>query len=219
MSKAGKAGWASTISSLAAAPAPRKAARLRTQSKRTSALEDLGLDGREYARLCRIDRLSHALDLTAAADPSDAGDEDEYDEFEESFGGSKKRKAPARKPRKNAPARTDRRLKPTPLSAALSDDLAAIGDRALPPPPAVYFELASAPPSDLPARPRCPVTNAPALYTDPSSKIRYSSLAALGTIRENQPPWVKNLQQGGLEFADALAQVRRGVEERLRGQP
>ena len=178
-------------------------------------------DGMTYSEMCRLDRLSDSFDLLDSAKGADEGgegsDEDDFDELEELEGRKKKRKVNKVVKKKGSKAVLEKRFKLNPLSGALMDDMSrggggfgAGGVGA-----SVFFVLGVAPQSKKPRKFVCPVSNEEGIYRDPSSGIRYNSLASLETIRENQPGWIKNLTGGGVEFFEAIGSCRKTVSERV----
>ena len=218
----GKSSWESTLS----LPPPTGK---KTRSSRQANAKKLhvpggegaeSFDGMDYATMCRVDRLVGSFDLLADLAGGGAEGEDDDDDFDELTEVEKKRKkraAPMK--RKNAVKKVvlEKRFKPCPLSVALSDDSSRLTSSSGGPPSSVYHALSLPPRSSRPPRHVCPVTNLPALYKDPSSKIRYSSLAALTTVRESWPSWVKNLGGGGVEYYEAVGGVRERVGRKVGG--
>jgi hypothetical protein len=58
----------------------------------------------------------------------------------------------------------------------------------------------------LPRRKFCPVTGLVAVYTEPKSRIPYSSMRALEQIRERSPPWMTLAGNAG--YMEAVKSIR-----------
>jgi hypothetical protein len=234
MSNKGKQSWnAAVASSLSASIVPGTA--LPVASKKTRAQRSVKakkffgdsnkesydeFDGMPYAAMCRIDRLANSFDLLQdVANGGEDDGEDDYDELDELGGGGaknakKKRKRAAAPAPKGGAKDANKAFKVTPLSTCLMDD----STRSMPsggPPPSLFYTLSLAPKSSKPMQHLCPVTNLPTKYKDPASQIRYATVEALDVIRENYPSWVKNLQQGGIEYYEAVGSLRKVVRERV----
>ena len=181
----------------------RRSDRHKKQERRAKARKVLSLgDNEEFRTALWVDALE-------GVDPAGAipEEDEEYDELDELEAKNKrKRGARGKAASKSKIGVLPKRLHPRSLATILIEEAGRNDGTAR-----EFLNAEACLPENqqLPPRKFCPVTGLEGLYTEPKSKIPFSSMKALEQIRERSPPWMT--LSGTAAYSDAVKSIRNEV--------
>lgn len=167
--------------SLQQRPLKRRSDRHKKQERRSKARKVQSFDDNDEFRTALW------IDALEGVDPSvPVEEDDEYDELDELDGNKKRKRSRGTSSRAKAGS-LPKRLMPRTLASILVEEAGRQDGVAR---DFLRAEARLSKNEQLPRRKFCPVTGLEAKYTEPKSKIPYSSLRALEQVRERAPPWM-----------------------------